>query len=107
MGVRDELTAARAITDGISARVFGHSFVADLHAFLERLVAIPDCGPGEATEAVMQEIRHEADRMIEAIETRIESGGDRQASQHEMAAVIYRIRRAMENIEAWHRHFAG
>ena len=57
--------AAAALTDGIGRHELDHAFVADVHRFIDHLAAIPDHPPGEAGEVSMDDIRREADRMVD------------------------------------------
>ena len=51
----------------------------------------------------MVRLRQLADETVDAVERRIDSGGDGDASQQQLAGTIYEIRRRMETIEMWFR----
>ena len=69
--------------------------------------AIPDSPPQGFTEDAMLRLRQLADETVEAVERRIESGVDEEASQQQLAGTVYEIRRRMEAVEIWFRHFAN
>lgn len=52
----------------------------------------------------MVRLRQLADETVDAVERRIDSGGDSDTSQQQLAGTIYEIRRRMESIETWFRH---
>jgi hypothetical protein len=68
--------------------------------------AIPDSAPEEFTADAMARLRELADETVEAIERRIEAGGDAEHVQR-LAGTVYAIRRRMEAVEIWFKHFAS
>ena len=80
------------------------AFTHQLAHLVTALGAIPDEPPqGFATEAMVR-LRQLADEAVEAVERRIDSGGDAERDQQRLASTIYEIRRRMETIELWFRH---
>ena len=65
---------------------------------------MPDDPPHGLTTDAMVRLRQLADEAVEAIERRIDSGGDAVPAQQQLAGTVYEIRRRMETIELWFRH---
>ena len=79
------------------------TFVDDLAHLVTALGAIPDFQPEEFSEADRQRLRDMADEIVEAIETRIDSGEDSEPVKQHLASTVYEVRRRMEVIEVWFR----
>lgn len=79
------------------------AFTHKLAHVVSALGAIPDSPPpGFATDAMVR-LRELADEAVEAVERRIDSGGDGGKVQQQLAGTVYEIRRRMEAIEIWFR----
>ena len=105
MGIQEELAAAIAIVKDLPNTRRGAAFVADVERFVACLGAMPDNRASDITEPVVASVRREADRIVDCIEKRLEHGGDRSTVQQKLASSIYDIRRNMEQIELWFRHY--
>lgn len=71
------------------------------------LGTIPDSSPLSLTQDHVVRLRELAEEIVEAIEQRIESGVDNEASQQQLAGTVYEIRRRMEAVEVWFRRGAS
>jgi hypothetical protein len=65
---------------------------------------IPDNPPEGFTTESMVRLRQLVDEAVEAIDRRIDAGGDAVPVLQQLAGTIYEIRRRMESIEQWFRH---
>ena len=65
---------------------------------------IPDSPPQGFTTEAMVRLREIADETVDAVERRIDSGGDGEQVQQKLAGTIYEISRRMESVELWFRH---
>jgi hypothetical protein len=79
------------------------AFTQKLAHFVSGLGVLPDEPPPDFGEDGMVRLRQLSDETVEAVERRIDSGGDSGASQQQLAGTIYEIRRRMETIEMWFR----
>ena len=70
------------------------------------LAAIPDLPPAEFSTDALIRLRELAAETIEAIETRIDTGGDGIDVQQHLAGTVYEIGRRMELVETWFKPFA-
>ncbi len=83
------------------------AFTDKLKQIVRALGTIPDAAPGEFTATDMKRLSQLAEETVEAIERRIDSGGDGEKVQQQLAGTVYEIRRRMEVVETWFRHFAN
>jgi hypothetical protein len=81
------------------------AFTQKLAHIVSQLGVLPDEPPLGFEEDGMVRLRQLADETVDAVEQRIDSGGDSDASQQLLAGTIYEIRRRMETIEMWFRRF--
>lgn len=105
MSIQEELGEAIAIVNGLPNIRRGGAFVADVERFVAYLGAMPDNRVSDITESVVASVRHEADHIVDCIEERLENGGDGSSVQQKLAASIYDVRRNMEQVELWFRHY--
>jgi hypothetical protein len=81
----------------------GAAFKDTLRRIVSALGTIPDSAPGQFRVAELERLRELADETIDAIERRIDSGGDDLDVQQHLAGTVYEIRRRMEAVEIWFR----
>ena len=105
MSIQEKLAEAIAIVDGLPNTRRGGAFVAHVERFVAFLGAMPDNRVSDVTESLVVSVRREADRIVECIENRLEHGRDRSAIQQKLASSIYDVRRNMEQVELWLRHY--
>ena len=67
--------------------------------------AIPDSPPRGFTADAMVRLRELADETVEAIEQRLDSGGDGNKVQQKLAGTVYEVRKRMEAVEVWFKHY--
>jgi len=80
------------------------AFTHKLARVVSAIGAIADLPPQEVTAEAMVRLRELADETVEAIEGRIDTAGDIHTQQR-LAGTVYEIRRRMEVVETWFRHF--
>ena len=83
------------------------AFTRKLAHVVSAIGAIADSPPQAFTADAMVRLRELVEETIEAIERRIDSGGDAGKVQQQLAGTVYEIRRRMEAIETWFRPFAN
>ena len=79
------------------------AFTHKLAHVVTALGELPDSPPQEFPAEAMVRLRELADETVEAIERRLESGGDGVPAQQQLAGSIYEVRRRMEVVELWFR----
>jgi hypothetical protein len=80
------------------------AFTHKLAHIVTTIGAIPDSPPQGFTADAIVRLRELAEETVEAIERRIDSGGDGEKVQQQLAGTVYEIRRRMEAVEMWFRH---
>jgi hypothetical protein len=98
------LGAISAAAEGLSS-ASGRSFLKLLREFVGALAHVPDFPSAEFTPLEIEQLSATAEGVIEAIERRIEHGNDRVTTQRELAESVYEIRRELEEIARWRRHY--
>jgi hypothetical protein len=78
-------------------------FEAAVEAFVERLAMIPDYPASDASDRACDSINALSEQVIALIETRLEACAS--AESEPLAAAIYEIRRLLEEIFTWRRHY--
>ena len=76
-----------------------------MREFVGALAHVPDFPAAEFTPLEIEQLSATAEQVIEAIERRLENSKDRVATQQELAESVYEIRREMEEITRWRRHY--
>ena len=107
MSIQEELAEAIDIVNGLSNTRRGRAFVADVERFVAFLGTVPDNKISEITDSLVASVRGAADRIVDCIESRIDSGRDKPAVRQKLASSIYDVRRSMEQLALWHRHYRG
>jgi hypothetical protein len=99
------ILAIRQSAEAALANRHGRSFIKAVRAFVAGLGLLPDAAPTECSRDTLMNIRDLANRVVDEIEDRLEDDDDSLATQRELAGAIYRIRRTLEEIDLWERHF--
>jgi len=98
------LGAISAAAEGLSS-ASGRTFLKLMREFVGALAHVPDFPAAEFTPIEIEQLSATAEQVIEAIERRLENSKDRVATQQELAESVYEIRREMEEITRWRRHY--
>jgi hypothetical protein len=81
------------------------AFTQNLAHVVSAIGAIPDSPPEGFTADDMERLRELAEETVEAIERRLDSGGDGETVQQRLAGTVYEVRKRMEAVEIWFRHY--
>lgn len=79
------------------------AFTRKLAHIVGMMGAIPDSPPLLFTQEDLIRLRVLADEAVEAIERRIDIGGDEEVVQQRLAGTVYELRKRMEAVEVWFR----
>lgn len=107
MSIQEALAEATDIVNGLSNARSGRAFVADVERFVAFLGSVPDNKASEITDSLVTSVGLVADQIVDRIENRIDSAKDKPAVRQRLASSIYDVRRNMEQLEQWHRHYRG
>lgn len=99
------VTKAEACAGEVAGAKFGGTFDHAVEHFITLLGTVPDCGPRQLAAADIDRLRDLAEGVIQLIELRLELHDDRRSIQRNLASGVYRIRRVLEQIDLWRRHY--
>jgi len=74
--------------------------------FAHLLTTVPDYPPREFSTDSIGVLAQMAEDVITRIERRVSTGDDSGAVQLDLVEAVYDIRRALEEIDRWRRHYA-
>ena len=94
--------AAARLNDAHWRRPFEHAAT----RFIQVLGSVPDCRAHEISDAEVGTLQKLSEGVIGRIEARIDAGADSAAIQRALAGKVYEIRRLLEEVYEWRRHFA-
>lgn len=99
--VRQAVELAGAIRETARRRAFEKA----VRGFVQLLATVPDHPAREFSGEQIEVLRTLAESVIDRIEERISVDDDPASVQMELAGAVYEIRRRLENIDQWRRHF--
>jgi hypothetical protein len=101
------VTRAVAVSDTIRHATRRKAFGTSVNAFTQLLVTVPDYAPRGWSADSIARLGALAEDVISRIEQRVGTGDDSSAVQLDLVEAVYEIRRALEEIDRWRRHYAG
>lgn len=96
---------AVAISGAVRRSTRRRAFHREVEAFAQLLAAVPDCSPREFANEEIAVLRSLAEDVIASIEERLSAGGDSEHVKVYLAEAVYDIRRALEEMHIWRRHY--
>jgi hypothetical protein len=84
-----------------------HTFESESLAFTRLLASAPDYSPRELGLNAMARLERLAEGVITQIERRVSLNEDSNAVQVRLVECVYDIRRELEEIDRWRRHYFG
>jgi len=95
--------AATRVLDAQRLRPFEHA----ASDFVRLLGTVPDYAPHEVSDTEVTALHRLAERVIEGIETRLDSRADPAGHQQALASTVYEIGRLLEEVDTWRQHYAA
>lgn len=92
-------------SNGVAAASRGKAFETSVSKFTETLATVPDYPHAEMSQASFDLINGLAEQVIAHVERRIEESRDDESLKEQMAESVYAIRRVLEELFRWRRHF--
>jgi len=89
---------------GASTRL--HPFEEAAGNFARLLGGVPDCAAGELGNREIARLFELGSEVIDVIEQRLDEGSVPESHAVLLVGLVYRIRRHLEEIEIWRRHYA-
>jgi hypothetical protein len=81
------------------------AFLKSVRDFVAALARVPGSPAGSFSPVAIAQLSSTSERVITTIETRIESRQDPSGIQQQLSEAIDDIRRALDEISRWRRHF--
>jgi hypothetical protein len=97
---------AASLTNSIEHPEDAHSLVENVGAFVEVLECLPDYPADAFAPPAIHRVRAEAEEVIVTIERWVEAHPDGRVNLR-LVGAIYGIRRALEEINRWQKHYAS
>jgi hypothetical protein len=103
-----ELVAKVAeLADTILTTKASHAFAKAVGTFVQALATVPDYPAATFSDDAVSRLLSLSEQVIEQIEQRLNTEQDRAAVQQDIVGAVYEIRRVLENIDRWRRHYRG
>jgi hypothetical protein len=98
---------ARAVELSAAVRIARspRRFTSAVGRFERLLAGVPDFRPLDFRAGELQMLAQISEGMIDRIEGRVGNGVDADSVQQQLVMTLYDIRRDLEEIHRWHRHF--
>ena len=103
----DSLTYASELAAAVATATHERDILKAVRSFLRFLQGVPDSAPAEWSHESLARLGKTSEDVVAAIERAIEGAGKAGSSARTLAEEIYAIRRALEGIDHWERHFLG
>jgi len=98
----DVAAAAAAVLAERGSRRLGR----DVHAFIDLIATVPDHAPGEVSRESLNALRALAEEVISRIEDYLAQTDGRPRQAQELASSIYEIRKTLERVHYWEKHYS-
>jgi len=98
----DVAAAAAAVLAKRGSRRLGR----DVRAFVDLIATVPDRAPGEVSRESLNALRALAEDVINRIEDSLAETHGRPRQAQELAWSIYEIRKTLERLHYWERHYS-
>ena len=85
----------------------GHAFENAVQGFVRLLGTVPDSPPAAFSDDAVGSLQGSSEQVIAQIEQRVDTQQDSASVQQDIVEAVYDIRRALEEIDRWRRHFRG
>lgn len=106
MSASDLLKAAStAAHDAVANNTSSRAFRRLTRDFADALARVPDYPAADFSPVEIEQLSSTAEHVIAAIERRIDADEDRDRVKQELAETIYEMRRRLEEISRWRRHY--
>jgi hypothetical protein len=100
-----QLTEAIELSQAVVNSRRSRPFAKTVHAFLHVLNCIPDSAASEWTHDSLKLLRDASEDVVAAIEQHLSEADEKIGAERQLAEAVYAIRKALEEIDRWERHF--
>ena len=103
----DVMAKAVEFAETIRTTRHGHAFEKAVEGFVRLLATVPDFPPAAFSDDAVGSLQSLSEQVIARIEQRVDTQQDSASVQQDIVESVYDIRRALEDIDRWRRHFRG
>lgn len=103
----DIIAKADELSETIGKTDHGHALRHAVRDFVDLLTVVPDYPATEFSTDEIGALRARAEEVIARIEQRVSTTDDSATAQLELVGAVYEIRKRLEQIDQWRRHFLG
>ena len=100
----DVIARAAGFADAIVTARHAHAFDKAVDRFIDLLARVPDSPAGSLSDEAVQTLLASSEQVIARIEQRVADEGS-MAEQKRLVRSVYEIRRRLEEIDRWRRHY--
>src|SRR3954463_5786859 len=100
------VTRTTSLSEQIQQAAGGAALDEHVSAFVEVLDCFPDYPATTFSPASLERVGHQAEAGIATLARRVQANPDDRRNQR-LVSHIYAIRRAVEEIDHWQKHYAG
>jgi hypothetical protein len=105
MSTSDLLKAAATAAQELMSTASSRSLRQLAREFVDALARVPGYPAAEFSPLEIEQLSSTAEHVIAAIERRIDDEDDQSSARQELAETIYDVRRNLEEISRWRRHY--
>ena len=103
----ETVAKAAELAETILTAKHTHAFAKAVEKFVKLLATVPDCPPATFSDDAVGTLLGLSEQVIEQIELRINTQQDGASVQQDIVGAVYDIRRVLEDIDRWRRHYRG
>ena len=103
----DIIAKAVELSETIGEANHRHALQHAVRDFMDLLTVVPDYPATEFSSDEIGTLRTLAEGVIARIEQRVSTHDDSATAQLELVGAVYEIRKRLEQIDQWRRHFLG
>ena len=103
----DPVADAAEFAETVLTASHSHAFEKAVHGFVQVLATVPDYPPAMISDDAVRALLALSEQVIEQIEQRIITQQDGASGQRDIVEAVYEIRRVLEDIDRWRRHYRG
>jgi hypothetical protein len=103
----EAVAKAAELAETILTTKHSHAFAKAVEKFVQVLATVPDYPPATFTDDAVATLLGLSEQVIEQIEQRVSTEQDGASVQQDIVSAVYDIRRVLENIDLWRRHYRG
>ncbi len=103
----DVIAKATELAETARTTKHSHAFEKAVEGFARLLATVPDFPPAAFSDNAVGSLQELSEQVIAHIEERVNTKQDSASVQRDIVEAVYEIRRMLEDIDRWRRHYLG